>query len=136
MDADALLNGEEFIYADCIALNQSTLVGYRIAGDRLEISRDIPVDEADLTGVFQNFSVEIDGATYVGGEVAAHSSGGFFYKKVGNHVDWAVMSLEAGPFVGVERSDDEIRFLTDEGARWIVRSDDLANITIQCGRSG
>lgn len=133
MDADALLNGEEFVYADCIALDQSTLVGYKVAGNRIEISRDVPVDESNLTGVFQNFSVEIDGATYVGGEVAAHSSGGFFYKKVGTHVDWAVMSLEAGPFVGVERCDDEIRFLTDAGYRWVVKGDNLANITIRRG---
>lgn len=135
MDADALFNGEEFVYADCIALDQSTLVGYRVAGDRLEISRDVPIDESDLTGVFQNFSVEIDGATYAGGEVAAHGSGGFFYKKVGAHIDWAVMSLEAGPFVGVERCNDEVRFLTDTGSRWVVKSDDLTSITIQRGKS-
>ena len=133
MDADALLDREEFIYADCIALDRSTLVAYKVVGERLQVCRDVSIDESDLTSVFQNFSVEIEGATYAGGEVAAHSSGGFFFKKIGSHVAWAVMSLEAGAFVGVERCDDEIRFMTDTGCRWAVKDDDLANITIQRG---
>lgn len=133
MDADALLEGEEFIYVDCMALDRSTLVAYKIVEGRLQIYRGVFVDETDLTSVFQNFLVDIDGVTYLGGEISAHSSGGFFCKKFNGHVAWVVMSLEAGPFVGLERCDDELGFLTETGCRWIVKGDDLENITIRSG---
>lgn len=109
------------------------MVAYKVVEGRLQICRGVPVDETDLTSVFQNFAVDIEGATYLGGEISAHSSGGFFGKKIDGHVAWVVMSLEAGPFVGVERCDDELGFLTGTGCRWVVKDDDLENITIRSG---
>lgn len=77
-----ILYRERFFCADCIAINQSDVIGYKIRNGRPEIDRLIHIKMDNLTDIFQNFSTDIAGSTYVGGEASAHGSCGFFTKKL------------------------------------------------------
>ncbi|MBW8724510.1 MAG: hypothetical protein JF625_05050 [Inquilinus limosus] len=131
MAADDLVRREELFYEDCVVLADSRIIGFRVSDGEFVLGEELPEDALDTTDIFANFSIEIDGALYVGGEAAAHGSCGFFYKMTGGRLDWALMSLESEPFVGVERCDGGVRFLAASGAAWIVRGDDVTRIQIQ-----
>ncbi|OWJ61386.1 hypothetical protein [Inquilinus limosus] len=136
MAADDLVRREEFFYADCVLTPDSRIIGFSVSDGAFVIGEDLSTDDLDTTDIFGNFRIEIDGALYVGGEASAHGSCGFFYKMTGGHVDWALISLESEPFVGVERCDGGVRFLAASGAAWIVRGDDVTRIHIQPGPGG
>jgi len=41
------------------------------------------------------------------------------------------MTVDGGPFVGVEVFNSDVAFVSSEGARWIVSNDDVISIHIQ-----
>ena len=126
-----LIRREQFFHSDCIAVNSFGIMGYKFTNGQFEIEPDVSIDESDLTDILQNFSVEIDGASYVGGEASAHGSCGFFYKMTGDSLSWALMSLESNPFIGVEVHGGSARFLSSSGVTWVVPSDDLKMLYIE-----
>lgn len=111
----------------------SRIFGFSVSDGKFVIGEELSEGALDTTDIFANFSIEIDGALYVGGEASAHGSCGFFYRMTGGRLDWALMSLESEPFVGVERCEGGVRFLAASGAAWIVRGDDVTRIQIQAG---
>lgn len=129
-----LIRSESLFYADCIALSRTRVIGYTIAGARLALDDTIGVEESDVTDAFERFSVEIDGATYAGGEGTSHGSYGFFYKRTGNDVDWVVMSTTSDPFVAARHTDSGIAFVTQAGDAWVLSADDVANLRIVRGQ--
>lgn len=131
MDVNDLVRQEEFFYADCIAIGHLQIAGYKIINNQIEIDNNIFIDEIDLTNIFQNFSIEIDGVNYVGGEASAHGSCGFFYKKTGNSLNWALMSLKSNPFIQVEICPERVRFFSSSGLIWVVPNDDIKKVYIE-----
>jgi hypothetical protein len=130
LDASEMLARWEFVYADCI-WRDGRFIAFEIVGDRVVLDPQAAVDLSNSTDVFPNFTVDIDGATYVGGEASSHGSCGFFFKRVGERLDWMVVSTLSEPFVGVEREGSRLRFRTQLGDRWIVDGDSLDRITIE-----
>jgi hypothetical protein len=128
VDVNDLIRQEEFFYADCIAIDHLRIVGYNIKDCEIEIDENIPINRSDLTNIFQNFSVEVDGSNYVGGEASAHGSCGFFYKKTGDFLNWALMSLDSDPFISVEVCRGSVRFLSSSGVTWVVPDDDVTQV--------
>lgn len=131
LDASELLRREEFVYANCFLVRNSTFVSYRLDQDRVVIDRVAYFDPSNLTSVFNNFSCQIGDSTFAGGEAAGHGSGGYFYRKTGDRVAWVVMSIDSGPFVDVDVFGGDVVFLSAEGTRWIVRNGDVTSIYIQ-----
>ncbi|OMG69375.1 hypothetical protein [Burkholderia ubonensis] len=125
-----LIRRERFYYADCIALGHARVIGYTVAGSRLHLNAATRIDESDLTDIVETFSIEIAGATYAGGEGVAHGSCGFFYKRTGDRLNWAVMSTESDPFFAARRVDGGIAFLSRGGDEWVVPGDDVASLRI------
>jgi hypothetical protein len=125
-----LLCREQFFYADCIVAGQSDVIGYRISNGKLEADLCVCIEKDDLTDIFQNFTTNIAGSTYVGGEASAHGSCGFFYKKTGDILNWALMSLDSEPFVSVEKIQDGIAFVSSSGHRWVVLGDNIKDVHI------
>ncbi|WP_152036636.1 hypothetical protein [Burkholderia pyrrocinia] len=121
---------EKFYCVDCIVVGQSSVFGYKIISGQPKIDGALHIKSDCLTNIFQNFSVDIAGATYVGGEVAAHGSCGFFYKRTGDVLNWALMSLDSEPFVLVEKIDGGVAFLSSVGRKWVVRGNDMENVRI------
>lgn len=126
---DILLR-EQFFCADCIVIGKSDVIGYRIKDGQPEVDRSIRIAEDDLTDVFQNFSVNIAGSVYVGGEASAHGSCGFFYKKTNDVLDWALMSLDSEPFVSLEKIHDGVAFVSSSGRKWLVCGNNIENVKI------
>ena len=130
-----LIRNEEFYCADCIVAGTFPAVTYELHGDGISIGAGGPVDEDDTTFIFQRFSVNVGNSSYVGGEASAHSSCGFFYKITGDHLNYALMTLEHGPFVSVDLSDGCAVFVSERGGRWFVRGDDIVNVQVVFGRN-
>jgi hypothetical protein len=107
------------------------VVGYKIVEGRLDIDGSARVDDGNLTDIYQNFSVDMADSTYVGGEASAHGSCGFFYKRTGNILNWALMSLDSNPFVSVEEIDNGVAFISNTGHRWIVHGDHIEDLRIE-----
>jgi|GEM_PF-6326056 len=129
-----LIRQEEFFYANCI-VRSGVLSAYRIEGDRIEGDRIvlddmIDIDRTDITGIFQNFVVDVDGATYIGGEADAHGSCGFFLKRSGDKLDWLLMSRDSNPFVRVEMHHGDVSFVSSSGQVWRVGNDDISQVHI------
>jgi hypothetical protein len=124
-----MLAREQFVCADCVWA-AGRFVAFRVVGDAVVLDESIPLDRGDLTDVFTTFSHEADGAIYGGGEAAAHGSCGFFFKRTGARLDWALMSLASDPFVGVETAPGQVRFRSRCGDEWIVEHDDPAHTRI------
>ncbi|NHZ93888.1 hypothetical protein F2P45_33560 [Massilia sp. CCM 8733] len=131
MDVKKLIDQEEFFYADCIAINSCELIGFEINGNKIEFNNKVIVDTSDLTYIFKNFSVDIAGSTYAGGEGASHGSCGFFYKKTDGYLDWILISTESNPFVRVEIIDNDARFSTSSGATWIIPNNNIQAVYIE-----
>lgn len=112
-----LLCRKQFFYTDCIVAGQSDVIGYRISNGKLEADWSVCIERDDLADIFHNSSTNIAGSTYVGGEASAHGSCGFF-KKTGDILNWALMSLDSEPFVSVEKIQDGIAFVSSAGHRW------------------
>ena len=125
-----MIRNEEFYYSDCVIAGSSPVAAYEFCGDRISITEGNPVDEDDLTLIFQRFSIDVGNSSYVGGEASAHGSCGFFYKMTGDSLNYALMTLEQGPFVAVDLSDGVAVFLSEQGSRWIVRGDDIINVQV------
>ncbi|MCR4465338.1 hypothetical protein [Burkholderia sp. SCN-KJ] len=133
MDADILrdmLLGERFLYADCVVNGKYDVVGYRIRDGQPEMDRSIRVAEYDLTDVFKNFTADVAGSLYVGGEASAHGSCGFFYKITNDVLDWALMSLDSESFVSVEKIHGGVAFVSSAGRKWVVCGDNIENVKI------
>ena len=120
-----LLKNEEFFNDNCVVIGDSKATGYKWLDDRIVLDENIIIDEMKLTSVFEEFSIEINGSIYAGGDASSHGSCGFFYKKTNERLDWALMTLEFGPFIGVEHQKGKIVFLTSSDKKWIVEKDDL-----------
>jgi hypothetical protein len=125
-----LLYREQFFYADCIVTSQSDVIGYKIINGQPEVDWSVRVEKDELTDIFQNFSTNIAGSTYVGGEASAHGSCGFFYKKTGDVLNWALMSLDSEPFVSVEEIQGGIAFISSAGHKWVVLGDNIEGVHI------
>jgi hypothetical protein len=121
---------EQFFYADCIVTSQSDVIGYKIINGQPEVDWSVRVEKDELTDIFQNFSTNIAGSTYVGGEASAHGSCGFFYKKTGDVLNWALMSLDSEPFVSVEEIQGGIAFISSAGHKWVVLGDNIEGVHI------
>ena len=128
VDTSGLIGDEEFFYANCILLKSGEVLGYSPKNGRIEIDPGVSFDGSDLTDLMQMFRVDVDGSSYVGGEGSAHGSCGFFYKKTGDGVDWALISQESNPFIGVEFEGSKARFLSSSGAEWVVPEDDITRV--------
>ncbi|NHZ94276.1 hypothetical protein [Massilia sp. CCM 8734] len=131
MDVKKLIDQEEFFYADCIAINSCELIGFEIKGNRIEFDHKIVIDMSDLTYIFNNFSVDIAGSIYAGGEGASHGSCGFFYKKTHDYLDWILISTESNPFTSVEIKNNDARFSTSSGATWVVPNNNIKAVYIE-----
>jgi hypothetical protein len=125
-----LLYREQFFYADCIVTSQSDVIGYKIINGQPEVDWSVRVEKDELTDIFQNFSTNIAGSTYVGGEASAHGSCGFFYKKTGDVLNWALMSLDSEPFVSFEEIQGGIAFISSAGHKWVVLGDNIEGVHI------
>jgi hypothetical protein len=128
-DANEMLAREQFVCADCVWID-GRLVAFRIVDDAVVLDASIPVDRDDLTHVFAKFFRQVDGATYGGGEASAHGSCGFFFKRTGQGLDWALMSLASDPFIGVQAAPGQLRFRSQSGDEWVVEHDDPARTRI------
>lgn len=131
LDANDLIKNEEFFCADCVVIGSESVRGYTLENNKIKVDKSIIVDENDMTDIFQNFSVESNGVCYAGGEASAHGSCGFFFKRTGDRLDWALMSQESNPFVGVNIEHDRVSFVSTSGAKWVVHRDDIANVMIE-----
>lgn len=131
MDVNKLLNNEEFFDFDCIVRSHSRPVAYTVVENRIQVDCHAIVDETDLTSVFQNFSKVIDGVTYAGGEAASHGSYGFFYKRTGDTLDWALMSTDSNPFVDVSVDGNNVHFVSSSGQIWMVKIDNPSDVQIR-----
>jgi len=128
--ARELLAQWEFVHADCV-WRDGRFTAFEIVGDRLVLDPQTPVDTSNLTDVFPNFTVDFSGATYVGGEASSHGSCGFFFKRIGERLEWMLFSTTSEPFVGVEVDGARLRFRTQLGDVWIVDGDSLDRILIE-----
>ena len=131
LDAADLIEREQFFYANCLVIGPAEILGSELINNKIEMDRAAQIDTSDLTEVFGNFQSEIDGAVYSGGEATAHGSCGFFCKKTEGRLDWALMSLDSEPFVDVECSGGDIRFLSGSGSVWVVEGGDITRIHIE-----
>ena len=132
-DADEMLRAEAFVDANCVWLGDRFLA-YRIVGDRLVPDDRVVLDTAHRADACALFAEEVDGVTYGGGESASHGAYGFFFKRTGRHLDWALFSHESDPFVGVEVGPEEVRFRAQSGDAWVVERDSVACVRIVRGR--
>jgi hypothetical protein len=126
-----LFDRELFYCADCVLNGQLEVIGYRLIKGQPRIDRSIQVGRGDLTDVFLNFSVEIDRATYAGGEASAHGSCGFFYKKTAGRLIWAAMSMESSPFISVDIFCNRVAFLSSTGHKWVVNENDIFSLHVE-----
>lgn len=131
MNVAKFIDQEELFHANCLVISNSRIATYEIVDGKLEIGPDLDIGNLELTDIHQNFSREIEGSRYVGGEASAHGSCGFFYKKTGESLDWALMSLESDPFVDVELSPHGVTFTSSSGSRWAIADDDIASLRIE-----
>ena len=115
---------DEFVYANCVWLGDR-FVACRIVGDRVVLDDRVAVDVDDRADACTLFVDEVDGVSYGGGESTAHGSCGFFFKKTGHRLDWALFSLESDPFVGVEIAPGQVRFISQSRDAWVVEQDDV-----------
>lgn len=136
MTAAMLLEREEFYYANCIVIGGLEPVGYVIEGGRLRVAGDIATDWDGLTGICETFSAQLGGSLYGGGEAFAHGSCGYFFKRSNGVLNWVVMSLDAGPFIGVVPCAGGVRFLASGGSRWTIIGDDVAGSCVEALHSG
>jgi len=125
------LRREEFCYSNCIVIGAGEPLAYALVENKLVVGDDIDAAAASLTYVFQNFSIEIDGATFRGGEAAAHSACGWFCQEVNGRLVWALMSLESGPFIGLEVGGDWLCFISASGSRWRVHAGDIRSLSVE-----
>jgi len=132
VDVDELLNNEEFFNVDCLVIGQSQPVAYTVTENRIVVDSHAICDETDLTSVFQKFAKTINGVTYAGGEAASHGSYGFFCRRTGKKLDWALMSTQSNPFVDVSVDEGDVRFVSSSGQVWIVENDRLSDVRIRC----
>jgi len=123
--ADEVLQSGRFVHADCMWVCDR-FIAYRLEQQAIVPEPDIVVDGQDLTDVFPLFTEQHGDVTYGGGEAAAHGSCGFFFRRSAAGLDWALMSLDSEPFVGVELERDRARFRSRSGVAWVV---DLASPT-------
>lgn len=125
MDLEKLIGEGELPFSNCIASKSSPLLGFDVRNHCIEVDRHARFDEVESTYLFPIFSIDVGDASYVGGEVAAHGSGGFFYKKTKGVVEWVLMATESNPFVGVVVHPACARFLTSSGVVWVVPDDNI-----------
>jgi hypothetical protein len=130
-----LIGDEMFVFADCIMLSSLKIVRYTTVGQHLVLGDELLIDETDLTELMPHFSVDVGSSRYIGGEAAAHGSGGFFYKTTGQVLDWALMSEDSNPFVSVAVQGDSVRFLSSLGYTWVVPGDDITRVFIDTERA-
>jgi hypothetical protein len=133
VDVDNLLNEGNLFYEDCILVGNSTPIGFHRVDNRIVIDELGTIDESDLTDIAYLFSREIDGSTYAGGEGFNHGSYGFFLKRTGDVLNWALMSLESNPFAQVEIDKGSVRFLSTSGETWVVPDDDITRVLVEAG---
>lgn len=129
MDVNTLLCNENLFYANCIATN-ALISSFSVIENKILLDGDDVVDFSNLADICHIFLVEHDGSQYGGGEALNHGSYGFFYKKTGHVLDWALMSLESNPFVQVRICEKEARFSASSGLIWIVPSNEIAKVYI------
>jgi hypothetical protein len=130
VDAIKSLENNEFFYADFIAIRNSKIFSCDLANGKINLNENAIINKSDIVEVNINFSIEINGSIYAGGESPAHGAYGFFYKKTDGFLDWALTSLESNPFIGVESFDSRVRFLSSSGFGWVVANDDVVNVYI------
>lgn len=130
MDADDLINKEQFFYGNCILFEGSKIVGFDLKDNKVFASKDVSINEFDMVDIFFNFSVRIGNIIYAGGESSAHGSCGFFCKKIDGKVLWFLMSVESDPFVGVDCQENKVSFLSSSGCKWVVLGDDILNTSV------
>lgn len=130
MDANDLIRAGEFIYGNFLVMGNSEFLGFNLNENGIDINENPNIDESRKTDIFENFSIEIGGSIYSGGEASAHGSCGFFYKKTGNNLDWFLMALESNPFIGVEKKENGVRFLSSSGFEWIIKNDNIVSVKI------
>lgn len=125
MDLEKLIGEGEFPFSNCTASKSSPLLGFDVRDHRIEVDLHARFDDVEFTYLFPIFSIDVGDASYVGGEVAAHGSGGFFYKKSKGEVEWVLVATESNPFVGVVVQHACARFLTSSGFVWVVPNDNI-----------
>lgn len=125
------LRQETFCYADCVVTEKGFLHDFMLVEDRVVIGDRLDTDTCDLTDAWRNFEIEIDGSTYSGGGVTAHSACGWFCKWTAERLDWALVSLDSGAFIDASPLKDGVCFLSDNRARWIVRADNMDDIAVE-----
>lgn len=135
MDAGGLLEQEKFYCANCIATGAFNVEAYELDGGRPRIAADTKIDPENLTDVGQSFLVRVGESFYGGGEAIAHGSYGYFFKRSDGELKWAVMSLDLGPFIGVEPCENGVRFIASDGSRWEIIGDDVFGSHVEAGRS-
>ncbi len=129
-DADEMLKSGQFVYADCVWVGDR-FVAYDIVDDQLVLNEEAVLDVNDLADACAYFIENVDGVTYGGGESTAHGSCGFFFKRGPQGLEWALFALESDPFVGVEASPSQARFLSQSGDVWIVENDAVDRTRIE-----
>jgi hypothetical protein len=129
-DADGTLRSEQFIYADCVWFD-GRFVAYDVVGEQVVLDERAPLDTDDLADAFSLFSKQAGGTTYGGGESSAHGSCGFFFKRGGHGLEWALFSRGSDPFVDVEVMPSEVRFRSQSGDVWIVERDEVGRTRIE-----
>lgn len=131
MDANDLINNEQFFYADCVVIGPATIRGYTVENSKIKIDESILINQNDVTEIARIFAVESNDVCYAGGEAFAHGSFGFFFKTTQGNLDWALMSEQSNPFVSVEIEQDKVSFVSTSGAKWVVHHDDIMNVAIE-----
>lgn len=133
MDVDNLIHHENLFFTDWILIGSSKILGFHRVEHRIVVDELVTIDESDLSVIGYLFSVEIEGCNYSGGEAAEHGSYGFFLKKTGDVLDWALMSTESNPFCQVEVGSGIVRFLSTSGETWAVPDDDITKVFVEAG---
>ena len=131
MDVNKLISEEKFFYADCVIIDDDSIIEFKVKKGSIELLNGLSPSELETTDIFNRFILDYKGSTYCAGEAAAHGSCGFFYKKTGNILDWALVSTESEPFIEIIISNRLLNFRSQSGATWIVSNDDIRNLIIQ-----
>lgn len=133
VDVDNLIRQDNLLFDDCVVVGNSKVIGFSRIDKRIVIDETIVIDASDLSDIDYLFSQEIDGSNYAGGEASDHGSYGFFFKKTGDVLDWALMSTGSNPFCQVEVGSGSVRFLSTSGEAWIVPDNDITKVFVEAG---
>lgn len=129
LDVNTLISKEEFYYSNCIYTRSLGLLHYSLTQDGLTPYEGGQFNEDDLTDIFANFTYELRGSIYVGGEASAHSSCGFIYKTTNKCLDWILVNLDSGPFVKITHDNSSVKFISDTGSICTIRNEQSLEIS-------